>query len=225
MSNRKQNTTSYLISFSFIIVSFVLCVELFCFNTNIMNFIQNHITLFDKTVCEYIGIDNDTLLKLDENTLNIIQGKEYDKQFINSYMHDYEVEHLVDCQKLNDKALIVMYISLAILVISLFIFIKNRMSVYLLFKAYKNSLIITILFVVFLVLFALIDFYTFWTCFHLVMFPGNDGWLLSYSKDVLLMMVPQQFFEMLVGFIIVGFTTVCIITLIILNNLRKKIYD
>lgn len=225
MSNRKQNTVCYLLSISFILMSFVLCAELLCFNTKYMNFIQNHITLFDKSITEYIGIDNDELIKLDEATLNIIQGKKYDEDILNKYMHDYEIMHLIDCNGLNNKALLIGGISLVIFIISLIIFIKNKVSVYLLFKDYKYTLLIFGLIVIFVVFFALIDFYSFWQTFHHIVFPGNDRWLLSYRTDILLMMVPQEFFEVLVGSILALFVSICIIMWIILNSLRKKIYD
>lgn len=225
MSNRKQNLITTLLSVSFILLSFVLCAELFCFNSNIMYKIQDNISLFNKPINEYIGISKDELKELDANTLKVIQGKDYDHVLIEKYMSEKEIMHLEDCMYLNNKALIVLYVSLVIFIITLFLFIKNKLSIYLLFKNYKRTLLIVGLLVTFLISFALIDFYTFWTTFHNIVFPGNDRWLLSYSTDVLLMMVPQSFFEILVGLILISFIIVIIVTWIILNNLRKKIYD
>lgn len=42
-------------------------------------------------------------------------------------------------------------------------------------------------------LFAAIDFDTFWTLFHKVLFT-NDLWLLNPNTDILIMMVPEEFF-------------------------------
>ena len=225
MSNKNQTTLSYFISILFILTSLILCIELLCFNTSFMNFIQSHITLFDKSITEYIGIDNDELIKLDDATLNVILGKEYDEAIINKYMSEKEIMHLIDCNELNNKALFVLGISATVLVISIVMFVKKKCSVNLLYTAFKKSVIGTFFVFLFLILFAAIDFYTFWTTFHNIVFPGNDRWLLSYSSDVLLMMVPQQFFEVLVGSIIFLFIIVIICALIILRNIRKKIYD
>ena len=42
-------------------------------------------------------------------------------------------------------------------------------------------------------LYAALDFNTFWTTFHKILFT-NDLWLLNPKTDILIMMVPEQFF-------------------------------
>jgi integral membrane protein (TIGR01906 family) len=54
-----------------------------------------------------------------------------------------------------------------------------------------NALFLCILGV--LGLYAVLDFYTFWTTFH-QMFFSNDLWLLNPETDILILMVPEQFF-------------------------------
>ena len=53
-------------------------------------------------------------------------------------------------------------------------------------------------------IFAALDFARFWTSFHHLFFT-NDLWLLDPRTDVLIMMVPEQFFSDLVMRIIIRF--------------------
>lgn len=56
--------------------------------------------------------------------------------------------------------------------------------------------------------YAAIDFTGFWISFHHVFFAGNDLWLLDPRTDVLIQMVPEQFFSDLVARIIIRFVSV-----------------
>jgi integral membrane protein (TIGR01906 family) len=56
--------------------------------------------------------------------------------------------------------------------------------------------------------YAAIDFTGFWTSFHHVFFAGNDLWLLDPATDVLIQMVPEQFFSDLVARIIIRFVSI-----------------
>ena len=57
---------------------------------------------------------------------------------------------------------------------------------------------------------AAIDFTNFWISFHHVFFAGNDLWLLDPRTDVLIQMVPEQFFSDLVARIIIRFVSIFI---------------
>jgi|AGTN01.3.fsa_nt_gi integral membrane protein TIGR01906 len=56
--------------------------------------------------------------------------------------------------------------------------------------------------------YAAIDFQDFWTSFHHVFFAGNDLWQLDLRTDVLIQMVPLQFFSDLVARIIIRFASI-----------------
>jgi integral membrane protein (TIGR01906 family) len=56
--------------------------------------------------------------------------------------------------------------------------------------------------------YAAIDFTNFWISFHHIFFAGNDLWLLDPSTDVLIQMVPEQFFSDLVARIIIRFVSI-----------------
>ncbi len=57
--------------------------------------------------------------------------------------------------------------------------------------------------------YAALDFTSFWTNFHHVFFT-NDLWILDPSTDVLIQMVPEQFFSDLVARIIIRFISIFI---------------
>jgi len=57
--------------------------------------------------------------------------------------------------------------------------------------------------------YAAIDFTNFWISFHHVFFAGNDLWQL-YDYEVLIQMVPEQFFSDLVARIIIRFISIFI---------------
>ncbi len=58
--------------------------------------------------------------------------------------------------------------------------------------------------------YAAADFSNFWISFHHVFFAGNDLWLLDPRTDVLIQMVPEQFFSDLVARIIIRFVSIFI---------------
>lgn len=67
---------------------------------------------------------------------------------------------------------------------------------------------------------AIIDFQTFWTNFHLVLFR-NDLWLLNPNTDRLIVMVPESFFIALITRIVltwVGLILLFVMTLFVLSK-------
>jgi len=63
-------------------------------------------------------------------------------------------------------------------------------------------------------LYAALDFNSFWTSFHLLFF-SNNLWLLDPSTDILIMMVPGEFFFDLVIRIILLFASAFIASVIV----------
>jgi integral membrane protein (TIGR01906 family) len=77
--------------------------------------------------------------------------------------------------------------------------------------------------------YAAIDFTNFWINFHNVFFAGNDLWLLDPRTDVLIQMVPEQFFSDLVARIIIRFASIFItlnlaafVGLLVIRGREKK---
>ena len=67
----------------------------------------------------------------------------------------------------------------------------------------------------FILFFAIIDFQSFWTSFHLVFFR-NDLWLLNPATDRLIVMVPESFFILMISRIVL--TWFGLVALFVLTN-------
>lgn len=104
-----------------------------------------------------------------------------------------EKAHMVDVLSLYNNVIIVRNVCFVLYLLSLnYIFYTNRTKY--IFSSYKYALSLVGFILLFILLFCLIDFDGFWVGFHHLFFPNNDLWLLDPSKDILIMMVPEQFF-------------------------------
>jgi len=129
---------------------------------------------------------DDLLFGVDENDTNVI-------------LRDTEISHMVDVKNLYTSLRLVALFSLIIAVsLSFILYKKDKEELY---KAYKNMYIAPIAFIVILGGAMLIDFDSAFTLFHKAFF-NNDDWLL-YSTDVLIILLPQNFW-MVSGMIILG---------------------
>lgn len=120
-----------------------------------------------------------------------------------------EKDHMVDVQALYIAARNVrtsFLIAAPILILIAFLISKSR-AVKILCRSFLYASAAFLAVVVALGLYAVMDFPSFWTSFHHVFFT-NDLWLLNPYTDVLIMMVPEQFFFDLVTSIIIRFVSI-----------------
>lgn len=120
-----------------------------------------------------------------------------------------EKDHMVDVQALYIAARnvrTIFFIAAPILIIIAFLVSRSR-AVKTLCRSFLYTSVGFLAVVVALGLYAVIDFPSFWTSFHHVFFT-NDLWLLNPYTDVLIMMVPEQFFFDLVTSIIIRFVSI-----------------
>lgn len=120
-----------------------------------------------------------------------------------------EKEHMVDVKVLYIGARGVRTFSLAgaVVLIALSFFIGKKHAARILCKAFLWVSGGFVIVVAAIGLYAAVDFSAFWTSFHHVFFT-NDLWLLDPKTDVLIQMVPEQFFSDLVARIIVRFVSI-----------------
>ncbi len=107
------------------------------------------------------------------------------------FFNQKEIDHMVDVKLLYLNAMMVRNILLVGGILIMFFSFKRNKNLY--WQSFKIAIIGLGLIVGFLILFALIDFNTFWTTFHL-MFFSNDLWILNPAVDRLIMLVPLEFF-------------------------------
>jgi len=120
-----------------------------------------------------------------------------DENDTSQIMRDVEVSHMVDVKNLYTGLRIAALLSLVVAVsLSLYLYKFDRKEFYL---TYKNIYIGPIFFIIFVGGYVLIDFNAAFTAFHKLFFT-NDDWLL-YMDDVLILLLPQNFW-MVSGLII-----------------------
>ena len=166
---------------------------------------------------EDIGISAENLTQVTQKLLQYTTGAEdnLDMQYeIQGQMQevfvDREKAHMVDVKALYLGARNVRTISLigaVILIVAAFI-VGKKAATRVLCKSFLWVSVGFLAFVGALAVWAAIDFNNFWISFHHVFFAGNDLWLLDPRTDVLIQMVPEQFFSDLVTRIIIRFISI-----------------
>jgi len=196
-----------------IIAVIVGCVRAFAFNRNF--YVKEYAKL---DTAESIGISEEDLTEATEALLSYMEDKRDDLVVYAEFAEgeeevfgEREKLHMVDVKNLYLGAMTAGIICACMGVIGIvLLFIKNK-------RAAAEGYLIgnAVFFVAFgaLAIFAATDFNMFWYKFHQVFFT-NDLWLLDPATDVLIQMVPSQFFFDLVMRIAV--TAVIIIAILII---------
>lgn len=218
-------------SFCFIVFSFLTVVDFCCFDRSFYTKEHNSILLGNKHIADYIGVSDENLSKITDVTLDYLRdrNKTLDlKLEVNGtereIFTDYEKEHMVDVRNLYLNAMTVRNISLIIMVISLglLIYFNKKDSLFYITKYYPVALIVSLFIICCLGVAIFTNFDAFWNSFHHVFFSGNELWILDLSKDILIMIVPPEFFNHLVVRIVLMFFTILTITGILCYIYKKK---
>ncbi|MDD5017095.1 MAG: TIGR01906 family membrane protein [Eubacteriales bacterium] len=195
-----------------IIALLIMSIEMFAFN---QGFFKSEYEKLD--TADRIGMSEEDLTAVTEKLLGYTAGEEdsLDMQAeINGGMKEVfgqrEKDHMVDVRALYLGARDVRTISLAgaaVLFVLAFI-LRGKKALLSLCRSFLYVSGVFLIVVAAVGLYAAVDFSAFWTSFHHVFFT-NDLWLLS-PTDVLIMMVPEQFFSDLVARIIIRFVSLFI---------------
>lgn len=233
MSKTNKTIILNLLSISLIITAFLGSVNFWCYNLDFYKSEHNSLTLYDKSISEHIGISDNDLDELTSFVLDYLNDKHdsLDKQMLINgesrevFTNDEKV-HMVDVKVLNLNARYILIISSVLIVLlSLILYIK-KISIFYVFNTYKKVLLYSLLFFSIIGFWILIDFDSFWTIFHKVFFSNNDLWLLDLRKDVLIMIVPPDFFNHLVIRILISFVLLIGLIYLVLYLLnRRRAYD
>ena len=111
-----------------------------------------------------------------------------------------ETLHMIDVKELYLNAISVTRILGIIGILTLALLLAKRERRYIALRGYHIGNAVFLGIIAALGIYAIIDFSSFWTNFHLIFFD-NDLWLL-YPDERLIQMVPQQFFSDLVARIV-----------------------
>lgn len=231
----KYNLFSYIITISFIVFSFFFSIHFCCFDESFYSKQHNKIMLYGKHINEHIGISNEQLEELTSFTLDYLNDPKasLDKQMVikselREVFTDDEKAHMVDVRNLNLIANGILIVSTSIFLLSLVIYICYKMPAECLYDTFKKVIIRFLIIFGMLALWIFIDFNSFWTIFHKIFFVGNDLWILDLRKDILIMIVPPEFFNNLVIRIILYFAILNFLffsTLNFIYNRKRKIND
>ncbi|MBR3264704.1 MAG: TIGR01906 family membrane protein [Erysipelotrichaceae bacterium] len=207
-----KNIIYIILSVSFILFSLLLSIHFWSFNEKFYKSEHSKLTLYGKSIAEHIGITDDDLDELTHFTLSYLNDPDasLDKQMnikgeMREVFTDDEKAHMVDVRYLNLIANKLLVISFVICVVLIALIVIRGLSFSELFTVYKKVLIYVAVFIAAVSIWIIIDFDSFWTFFHHIFFAGNDLWLLDLRKDVLIMIVPPEFFNHLVIMIVLSF--------------------
>ena len=223
---KKNKIVYYILSFSLILLTFLSVIDFWCFDSNFYAYEANI-----NDTKEVIGCDDETLDIITDKVLGYLRD-DYDSLDLTATINgenrevfdNKEKTHMVDVKNLYLNAMKVRNIMIIMFIISLIIFIgiKDVFKYEQLKKAFLLTIIIIIGFVLILGVWALIDFDNFWISFHKVFFT-NDLFYLDPRYEVLIQLVPSQFFFDLVIRIIISFIILLGLYYLILYLLNKKV--
>jgi integral membrane protein (TIGR01906 family) len=135
------------------------------------------------------------------------------------FFSDLEIKHMWDVYDLFRYGFITRNILIAIFIINL-IYIIYKKAFKILFKAHLIGSIATLIFLIILISIISINWQRSWHIFHYIFF-NNDYWLLNPSVDLLINIVPYQFFFTMSSFIGAIFASGLLIVIII-SSIAKK---
>jgi integral membrane protein (TIGR01906 family) len=199
-----------IVSILLITVMLITSIEVFALNTG---FYEKEYDKLKQN--EIIGISRDELKQVTKNLIDYTAGarENLDMQAkINGetreVFNNKEKEHMVDVKILylaaRDTRNIALILFMVLLAAGLLLYKKGGVKA--LLNAYLRVSVVFLVVIAAIGLYAAIDFYAFWTSFHRLFF-ANNLWILDPSTDVLIMMVPGQFFSDLVARIIILFAS------------------
>lgn len=204
MNKKLAFAISLIVGFALVIGIALLSVEVACFDKN---FYKNE---YEKlSTAEKIGMSQDDLDEATDVLLDYLKDRRDDLSVeatiqgeVRQVFNQREIDHMVDVKNLYLGALNVCIVCLCAGVIGLvlvaFVFKRPLAAV----RGYLWGNVLFLFVFMCLAFWAATDFYTFWTNFHLLFFT-NDLWILDPSTDILIMMVPEQFFFDLVMRIVI----------------------
>ena len=201
-------------------------IDLLCFNRSFFRwqYSLNH-------TAESIGISEDGLMNATNVLLDYMQDKRDDIKVIEvvngserEIFDERETLHMVDVKNLYLNAMKIRTILLvgSIAILTLLVFTHRNQSYTILSNAYRNGLLFLGSIILFIAIYAIVDFNGFWMNFHYVFFD-NDLFLLDPNISIMINMFPSNFFFAVVFGIILLFVSMVILLKLLLVFFKHKI--
>ena len=128
--------------------------------------------------------------------------------------------HMSDVRNLFLLNINLHYIALSICFFCLIKLYKTNNLIPNIFKAFKNTLIIIIIFAIILILFGFVNFDKFFEIFHKILF-NNEYYLFDPSIDYIILLLPQELFAFIGFKIVIYFISSLLFVLFLLYALLK----
>lgn len=190
----KKNTIIKNIILIFIALSAILFLITMSINIITKDKEYYYVYSQENNITEYTGLNADKVEDMYSNLIDYIYKG--DESLINKDFNEREVSHMVDVHKLYNLNMTVTYITSGILIASIIYLVvayKNNISLYRDLRFIRNAFLIILLAIIILTGIISLDFDQAFIKFHELFF-NNDFWLLDPRTDVMIRMLPQDFF-------------------------------
>lgn len=218
----------FIVSFLIIISTFITVIDLVSFDRNFYDLQYEKLNVYNT-----IGISSKELDIVTDKLLGYIKDDYKDIKVIaningvnREVFNERETLHMVDVKNLYLDAINIRNLSILLSAsfLILYFILNKKIDFYDFFKSFKSSFLFILFSILGISVYAYTDFYDFWMNFHYLFFT-NDLFILNPNTDILIMMVPQQFFMNLVFKIIFYFIISISLIFIILYLLGRKTND
>ncbi len=223
-------------------ITYVLCViaSLCIIVASVILSVEKNITDDSFFINEYIkcrvdidlGMDMEDIKAVSKEMMKYLYGERDDlvvyttlRGTYREFFNDREKAHMIDVKAMLTNAILVRTVCLivALCCIAGAVFLKRKKAPGYLARSYLWVCAATAAFFGSICLFiALYGFTDFWTRFHGVFF-ANDLWLLNPATDMMILLLPEQFFFDLVFKSLSVFGIICGVLIVI--SASKVVYD
>lgn len=228
MKEHIKNVFAVIASLSIILIILITSIDFHAFNRS---FYESEYK--DMHTAQSMGMSQNALISATSTLLDYLHDERNDIKVSESVygvdrevFNDRETMHMVDVKNLYQNVLSLRKMAIIGCAIALvYLFIAYRKKAFLTLSIYFNKVAtIFLLAIAALAIWALCDFYSFWTGFHRLFFT-NDLWLLNPATDLMINMFPQDFFFHMVFRITITFSilfgSLFIVSKIYLKKWRK----
>ncbi|OLS02849.1 TIGR01906 family membrane protein [Tissierella creatinophila] len=141
------------------------------------------------------------LKPITNNLILYLKGGEND--LLRPHFNEKEILHMEDVKELFNLARIIKYTGIIIIILGVYYFRKNKNMV-LLAKTFLYGLFLNYILLTIIGFLAYKDFNKYFTYFHLIFFT-NDLWILDPNRDLMIQMLPEEFFIGMATNIVISF--------------------
>lgn len=136
------------------------------------------------------GKDLEELTPITENLILYLKGGE--NNLLRPHFNEKEILHMEDVSKLFDLARTIKYIGIIVIILGFYYFWKSK-NIILLAKTFLYGLFSNHILLIIIGSLSYKDFNKYFTYFHLLFF-ANDLWILDPNTDLMIQMLPEEFF-------------------------------